>query len=116
MNIPRNAKGRHLFLLGMQCRPQLLLLQVSSDLLCNDRHAGKCHNTVLIVNSPDYAYIIYVIYSSSNMFSPFPDVTLPVKTVESNGIYFDHCYSVCSIIQAEPKVPDSEGERSLGIR
>ncbi|CAJ0959717.1 unnamed protein product [Ranitomeya imitator] len=45
----------------------------------------------------------------SSAVASAPDVALPVKKVENNGIYFDHCYSVCSLIQADPKLPDSEG-------
>ncbi|XP_073434898.1 zinc finger protein 639 [Dendrobates tinctorius] len=47
----------------------------------------------------------------SSAVASAPDVALPVKTVENNGIYFDHCYSVCSLIQADPKLPDSEEEQ-----
>ncbi|KAG9494054.1 hypothetical protein GDO78_001739 [Eleutherodactylus coqui] len=50
-------------------------------------------------------------YAGQNTTITPPDVALPVKTVENNGIYFDHCYSICSIIQTEPKAPESEEEQ-----
>ncbi|XP_072264236.1 zinc finger protein 639 [Pyxicephalus adspersus] len=49
-------------------------------------------------------------YAGQTNASASPDVVIPIKTVENNGIYFDHCYSVCSILQADPKVPETEEE------
>ncbi|KAM4693624.1 zinc finger protein 639 [Discoglossus pictus] len=49
-------------------------------------------------------------YAGQNAAASSPDVAVPIKTIENNGIFFDHCYSVCSIIQTEPKVPEPEEE------
>ncbi|XP_053315693.1 zinc finger protein 639 [Spea bombifrons] len=51
-------------------------------------------------------------YAGQAATATSPEVSVPVKTIENNGIFFDHCYSVCSIIPPEYKPPETEDELS----
>ncbi|MEE6523910.1 hypothetical protein FKM82_023033 [Ascaphus truei] len=49
-------------------------------------------------------------YAGQSVADSPPNAVGPIKTVENNGIFSDHCYSVCSITQADPKVSENEEE------